>query len=349
MTAANMKKPLFDTRGLEIRQIGIVVKDAAGTAKRYADIFGVGPWTFIDIEPTEVILHGQPLSGIKTLLRIAVADLGGFQIELIQPLYGPGTHREFLDRHGEGVHHLSFGTIEDPDRFVSALGQAGMEVEMSGVMGGAAAFIYLSTQKELGTIFECLKRPAPGVKSSLKPWGTYKPDRPGAVSLAGKNLVQVGIIVEDAEKTARNFYDIFGVGPWIYIDFQPPHVSDGRLHGITLTDNDFQVRAALANIGKLQIELLQPVRGASTHMDFLLKHGQGVHHVSFGQVEDHDLVVKQMTALGLNIESTGVLGQASTFTYMATQRDLGTIFELVTAHPGVKNTLRPYGTYPPAK
>jgi catechol 2,3-dioxygenase-like lactoylglutathione lyase family enzyme len=346
MGMAKKQTPLIDVRDKRIVQIGIVVRDAARMAQRYTEIFGIGPWVFLDIAPTQMILHDQSLGDTEACVRVALADFESIQIELIQPLYGPSTHLEFCNEHGEGIHHLSFGRIDDHDGFVSALRAQGIGIEMQGVMGGADTFTYLATQQDLGTILEVVKRP--GAERAVAPWGTYPPQGPGLLNTAGKRIAQVGIVVEDAERTAQRYWEIFGIGPWVLIDFKPPHVSDGVLHGIPMNEVGFHVRAAIADYSNLQLELLQPVHGPSTHMEFLKIHGQGAHHVSFGVVDDHDDVVSTLQKQGIGIEMSGLLGGAAKFTYLDTQEDLGTIFELVKPEPGVESTVVPYGTYPPS-
>lgn len=347
MPDPNETIPAFSLKDKKIIQIGIVVKDAAKAAKEYARLFGMGPWVFYDLEPADIILHGKQADPARTVVRAALCDLNGMQIELLQPLCGPSTHMEFFERQGEGVHHISFGAIDDADRFVSTLQNRGSEIEMQGTLGGANTFIYMDTKKDFGTILEVVRPAASGVKSSLKPWGKLAAPDKGAISLEGKKIVQVGIVVDDAEGMAKNYYDFFGVGPWILIDFKATNVGEGSLHGIPMAENAPHIKAALANIGDLQLELLQPIEGTSTHMDFWQNHGQGIHHVSFGQIDDHDDFVERLTKEGIGIESDGLLGQASRFTYMATQNQLGTIFEAVKVTPGAQSTIVPYSTYPP--
>jgi catechol 2,3-dioxygenase-like lactoylglutathione lyase family enzyme len=346
MSSGQTQTPVFNTQGKKIAQIGLVVEDAARTAKRYAEVFGLGPWLFFELDPTELSLHGRPVADGATSVRIAMANLGELQIELLEPMKGPSTYMEFFEEHGEGAHHLSFGLVEDHDDLLEAMKSQGFGVEMQGLLGGAYTFTYLETQKELGTIFEIVRPARAGVEGRFRPWGAYEPPGPGRVSLADKKIVQVGIVVENAERTARRYFDVFGLGPWFVIDFKPPHVAEAELHGVRMRGSDFHIRAALASLGPLQFELLEPVSGPSTHMDFLKRHGPGIHHVSFGSVADHDEAVAGFKSLGIEVEFTGLLGGAATFTYMATQKDLGTVFELVKVRPGVKSTVVPSGRIP---
>lgn len=339
-------EPIAELKGKPIVQVGIVVRDVVRTAKRYTKLFGAGPWQFTDIEPTEIQLHDQALGEVDACVRIATANLGKLQIELLQPMYGPSTHMEFLNRHGQGVHHLSFGGIDGHDRTVEKFANAGIGVEMQGLIGGAATFTYLASQQALGTIIEIVKPAPPDNAPNLKPWGTWPVDGPGAIDLEGKRIVQVGIVVEDVEQIARQYWELLGVGPWHFLHFQPPHLADCRLHGVAVRDSDFGLKAAVANLGDLQFELLEPTHGVSTHREFLNAHGPGIHHVSFGAVKDHDEVLMSLTEEGIEPESSGILGGAAAFTYLSTQDALGTIWELGKTISGKKSSLKPYGSYP---
>lgn len=344
MVAESVKQPVINMKGREIVQVGIVVADAAKVAKRYAELFGIGSWRFLDLVPTNVTLHGKPLQDGESCIRIAVAQLKDLQIELLQPLYGPSIHMEFFKKHGEGVHHFSFGVVEDHDHITSSLKEKGIGVEMQGVIDGT--FSYMATQKELGTIVEIAKIAPSGAPRTIFPWGRYTPPGSGLLNMERKNIVQIGIVVEDIEEATRHYWELLGIGRWLLVDLKPPHLADVLFHGIPVTHRDTCIKIAVANQGKIQLELLQPVSGPSTHMDFLKTQGQGIHHFSFGPVEDHDECISRLTAQGIEIEMTGLLN-GSTFSYMETQKDLGTIYEFVKPQPGAGTGLAPRGFYPP--
>ena len=348
MATNNGATPVADIGDNPIIQLGFVVRDAVKTAKRYAEIFGIGPWNLIDGEVRDCILCGKTLKNMDCCLRLAIADLGKMQIELIQPMYGPSTHMSFLEEKGEGIHHVSFGVIEGHDKIISGLMGRGIGIEMQGLAGDVDTFTYMSTQKALGTVFEVVN---PILSNATLPsWGTLNQPDTSAVNIKGKEIKQVGIVVEDAEETAKNYWDLLGVGPWTLIDFKPPHFGKGTFHGVDLHDEvNVHIKAAIGQLGELQIELLQPVRGPSTHREFLKTKGQGIHHVSFDQIEDFDEMVSDFNRIGIETESSGLLGGSITFAYMATQKDLGTIFEAVKVDPDKENTITAYGTYPPSE
>ncbi len=350
MGTGNDIQPIVNVSDKSIIQIGFVVNDAVKMAKRYSEIFGIGPWNFIEGKVRNCILHGKTLRNIDCGLRLALADLGKMQIELIQPMYGPSTHMSFLKEYGEGIHHVSFGTIEDHDQVVSSLNARGIGIEMQGLVGDVSTFTYLASQKTLGTIFEVVNPIMSKKRGSLPSWGTYNNPDEGVIDIKGKEIKQLGIVVEDVEEIAKNYWELFGVGPWTLIDFKPPHLANVTLHGIAIHDNvDVYIKAAIAQFGDMQIELLQPVHGPSTYMEFLKTRGQGIHHVSFDEIEDYDEMISRLNGIGIETESSGLLGGTITFSYMATQKDLGTIFEAVKIDTNKENTLVPYGTYPPAQ
>jgi hypothetical protein len=333
--------------GKKIVQVGIVVDDVEGAAKRYAELFGIGPWVVAEFDSADTVLHDKPLGQNEILVKAALADFRGLQIELLQPLGGPGTHREFAEQHGQGIHHISFGAVDDADDMLAAFSEAGYGIEMSGLLGGAVTFYYMATQKDLGTIFEFVKLHA-GKESTLKPPRIYAPEGSGLINTEDKQVVQLGFAVEDADKMAKRYHEVFGV-PFFFVDFKPPHLGEGIFHDEPVSTDETEIRGAFTDIGGIQFELLQPVKGPSTYREFLDQHGEGIHHLSFGPVGDAEEMLAAFKKKGYGIEMSGLLGGAHNFYYMDTQRELGTFIEFVKPNPGKESTLRPSGTYPPSQ
>jgi len=95
-----------------------------------------------------------------------------------------------------------------------------------------------------------------------------------------KNFVQIGCIVADVEKATKNLTEIFGIGPWRIIDWPPAGRTDIQkfYHGEPGT---FTARMAFAELGTVELELIQPLTGDSIWADFLRDHGGGIHHLRF--------------------------------------------------------------------
>jgi hypothetical protein len=72
-----------------------VVQDVEKTVERHWKIFGIGPWTLIDLKPphlSEAVFHGIPMNQLDFLIKIALAQHENIQFELIEPVFGTSTH-----------------------------------------------------------------------------------------------------------------------------------------------------------------------------------------------------------------------------------------------------------------
>lgn len=128
----------------KIDQIGIVVKDMEATMKFYEKIFGIEP--FLTLE--------SPTNSVK--LKIGLFYLDEVQIELIQVLKGETIHSKFLNKRGEGLHHLGF-FVDDIENDLSRLEKEGIKVLERGIILEEVKFAYLDTEKILGIIFELIQ------------------------------------------------------------------------------------------------------------------------------------------------------------------------------------------------
>jgi hypothetical protein len=50
---------------------------------------------------------------VKHSFRAAMTMLGSLMVELLQPVEGEGVYRDFLNEHGEGLHHLGHVRVDD--------------------------------------------------------------------------------------------------------------------------------------------------------------------------------------------------------------------------------------------
>lgn len=137
----------------KINQICEVTWNLEKTAERYWKNFGFGPWYFWDMCPPN--LHDYYYKGVKVeaAFRIALAQIGPIQYELTQPLYGMGIHREFLEKRGEGVHHLKV-FVDDVPKAKEEFKKKGIFVIQEGRYGPEDWHVFLDTEKEFGTLWE---------------------------------------------------------------------------------------------------------------------------------------------------------------------------------------------------
>ena len=120
-------------------QINIIVKDIELAAKKWAELLGI-PVPEIRINHLEgnenYTYRGQPVS---CDLKVCDIPMNGFVIELHQPIGGPSSFQEFLDKHGNGVHHIGFEVGAARDDVIADMEQAGYDVHRTlGIYPGSS-------------------------------------------------------------------------------------------------------------------------------------------------------------------------------------------------------------------
>lgn len=139
-----------------VMQIGIVVRDIERSSKIWSKLLGVEvpKWTETEDESvTKMRYRGKPSSGRA---KLAFFTLENITIELIEPIGGPSTWKNFLDRHGEGVHHIAFD-VDKIESGIEALRKIGVDIEQKGNFTGGS-YAYTCSVNGLGAILELLSK-----------------------------------------------------------------------------------------------------------------------------------------------------------------------------------------------
>ncbi len=344
MHQTTSRAPFFAATDHPIVKVGLVVWDAVAAAKNYSQLFQLGPWAFCEFAPTVSTLRDEAVDEDSFRVRVATNTIGDKEIELVQPLGQPNPYRAFLDERGEGIHHLGFAATDDYDTLVASAAAHGLTIEMEAIYPGPRRLVHFGPWQELGIFLEYSDVPAP----ELTPWGRHNQPGTGWISMEEKRIAQIGIVTDDSERMARRYHELFGIGPWVLYDFKPPAGEARVLHDIPVEPGtDHLIKAAIADHTNLQFELLQPVIGPSTHLEYLLDKGPGAHHLSFDVVDDHDELVATMQDRGIGIEMAGLGGDAFLYTYLATRDELATFWEVVKFFPEEDVMAGAYGVYPP--
>ena len=137
-----------------VTQVAMVVKDADAVAKVLAKIFGVEIPEGRLTDPYEkghATYRGEPTEARSKLVFFEMDNL---QIELIEPDGKPSTWQQYLDDHGEGIHHIAF-FVKDMEGEIIRLGAIGMNLEQRGQYTGGE-YAYLNGGELLPCIFELL-------------------------------------------------------------------------------------------------------------------------------------------------------------------------------------------------
>jgi methylmalonyl-CoA/ethylmalonyl-CoA epimerase len=122
-----------------VDHIGIVVRDCDKVIESWSELFGLGPWNF------------REMGGGGVKLRVGFGYLGNIRIDLIQPVEGKVLHSEFLEEHGEGLHHLGF-YVDDVNKEAAKLVEKGAKI----LINNPGNYIYLDTGGPGGVIFELM-------------------------------------------------------------------------------------------------------------------------------------------------------------------------------------------------
>jgi glyoxalase/bleomycin resistance protein/dioxygenase superfamily protein len=132
------------------------------------------------------------------------------------------------------------------------------------------------------------------------------------------DVVQVCVVVHDLDASVRTYHHEFGIGPWAIYTFGPRTVDDLRQDGEPV---DTSWRLAIAQVGSMMWELIQPLDDRSTYARFLAEHGEGVHHVAVGLQSFDDAVAARTVELSGTYEGVS-------FAYLKTADELGVTLEI---------------------
>ena len=131
-------------------QINIIVRDIEAAAEKWAQVLGVEK---PEIRPMRLdggenyTYRGEPVS---SEILFAVIGMNGFVLELHQPVSGRNTFSEFLNKHGEGVHHLGFEVGADRDGVIDHLKSLGFDTNRTLGIYPGSSWTIVDTEDVLG-------------------------------------------------------------------------------------------------------------------------------------------------------------------------------------------------------
>ena len=142
-----------------VTQVGFIVKDIEATRVKWAEFLGMEQPPVIgcgSYDVTHTVYKGAPAPEANA--KLCFFKVGPtLDIELIEPNDAPSTWREFLDTHGEGVHHLAF-QVKGMKDAVKSCEAFGMKLEMAGEYGDASGrYAYLDANEQLKVLIELLE------------------------------------------------------------------------------------------------------------------------------------------------------------------------------------------------
>ena len=141
-----------DSMFKEIHHLGIVVRDIEKRVKFFTENLGI-PFKITTMEHSGS-LHGEPMN---YKAKIAFAKIGSLTLELLQTVEGNTLFEEFLNKHGEGIHHISVLSNEPLDVEIEKWRKRGIKTLQIDRLAPGEGTVYMDVP---GCIVEllCFKR-----------------------------------------------------------------------------------------------------------------------------------------------------------------------------------------------
>lgn len=321
--AADIAKPTVDLSIYgHVIQVGFVVRDLDRAVDYWEKlglkkIYRTGVREFPDIT-----YRGKktPLS-----MKTAFGNIGGVQIEWIQPVRGKSDYDRFMRKRGDGVHHLAYavsspGQLEEQMKYFKSKGVETVQFGSWEGTKGQGRFAYLDTAAKGG-----------GLMIELM----YNPDAPppGTVRKSENDepfnkIVQYAILVGDMKKVAA-FYEGLGFGGMPYD------------HNISVNRNyrgqpgKFEMYLGWWRWGDVTFEWIQRLVGPGVYDEYLKSRGEGFHHLAFN-VTDMDQAVEDFKARGAPVAQSGgwdTPRSKGRFAYLDTESQGAVMIELLWNQP----------------
>lgn len=140
-------------------QIGVVVRNVDEKIRVLSEVFGIGPFRVLDWPPEgragmQVSYYDQPG---RFTARMAFAELGAVELELIEPREGPSIWADFLEQHGEGIHHIRFNTF-DEGQVIDYLAGHGIQPAQRGLgIRRGTSWVNFDTESRVGFTIEIMQ------------------------------------------------------------------------------------------------------------------------------------------------------------------------------------------------
>ncbi len=305
-----------------VSEVGWVVKDLDRVVD-YWENLGLKNIQRTGIQELPDIVYRGKITPLS--VKVASGNIGGVTIEWIQPVKGGGVYTEFLQKHGDGVHHLAFlvrspQKLEEQIQYFKAKGVGLVQDGTWQATRSKGRFVYLDTgPKGGGLTFELM----------------YDPDAPPAGTVTNSQneypfskIVQYAILVRDVKKVS-SFYEGLGFGG-MPVD-----------HNVSVNRNyrgqpgKFEMYLGWWHWGDVTFEWIQPLVGPSVYDEYLKAHGEGFHHLAF-EVTDMDQAVELLKAKRAPVSQSGGWESPDSkgrFAYVDTEPYGGVTIELLWNQP----------------
>lgn len=143
-----------------------------------------------------------------------------------------------------------------------------------------------------------------------------------------KELEQIGMVVKNLDQSMKVMWENFGIGPWEVYIHQPERLREVKYYG---KPSKSGLKVAIARLGAMHIELIEPIGKDNIYYDYLKKHGEGVQHLGWYKAETEEAFFSkthELETAGFQCIFSGRTYR-SRFAYFETTKKLHTILEVI--------------------
>lgn len=133
----------------KVDHIGIAVKNLDETVAYYTNVLGLKLVKIEEVETQQV--------------KVAFIDAGNVKLELLEPMSEKSTIFGFIEKRGQGVHHVAFGVTSIEER-MKELREKGVRLLSEGPLPGAggAQVAFLHPKDSFGVLYELCDKSGKG-------------------------------------------------------------------------------------------------------------------------------------------------------------------------------------------
>jgi methylmalonyl-CoA/ethylmalonyl-CoA epimerase len=139
-------------------------------------------------------------------------------------------------------------------------------------------------------------------------------------------ILQIFIVVDDADRCVRTYRDTYGIGPWSYLDFSDAAVPHKTVRG---KPSKYQLKLAVCDSLNVKLALVQPLDEHSIFAQHLRTRGPGLHHLLVTGGQSYEETLRTLQARGNQTVQGGSTANGIEYSYLDASRDLGMVIELL--------------------
>ncbi|MDH5705570.1 MAG: VOC family protein [Candidatus Aminicenantes bacterium] len=127
----------------QVSHLGMAVKNLEEAREFYHSVFG--------LESSEPIIGGDGT------IRVSMVRVGSTLIELLQPIGSEGVMAKFLEKRGEGFHHICYD-VDDIHAEIASIKAAGLDVLGDPKPGAEGMSVFLHPRGTHGILVELVEK-----------------------------------------------------------------------------------------------------------------------------------------------------------------------------------------------